>query len=524
MIRRTAIATLCLGGILLLLAITQIAAMPATVNQTEQPALPKIVGPLAETTTSHALLASAHLVQPLDLEKLGYEEEEYLVSGEARVFDWPDSVGPKVLAQAPYTTRIIVRRPKNDRRFNGTAIVEPMNPSTPVDLPIMWAESYSQFIADGYAWVGITIKPNTIKSLKTFDPARYSSLSMPHPQSGPACTAADINYWANPTTPDDETGLAWDILSQVGALLKSSSRGNPLSRPAERLYMTGQSQTAGYSRTYATVFGRIVTGPKGKLLYDGYLYAGSPPWQVPLYQCAKPLAWDDVRLTTAAAGVPVIEIFTQGDLGSEGRRNIQSRRRDSDIPPDLFRRYEVAGASHVDPWEQLSFPSAPDMLRATGQSTAVAQADCEPKNVEPTDFPVRYVFNAAWRNLDDWVQNGVAAPHGAPLELKPSNDNTFLPEQAFFTDAQGNAKGGVRTPYVDIPTARWIGAKVGSFRCFFQGYKYPLDKSQLQRLYGTHAAYVSKVRASVAALEAQHWLTPTDSAAIVQEAERAQVP
>jgi len=36
--------------------------------------------------------------------------------------------------------------------------------------------------------------------------------------------------------------------------------------------------------------------------------------------------------------------------------------------------------------------------------------------------------------------------------------------------------------------------------------------------------YVAKVRANAAALEAQHWLTPSDSAAIVQEAERAQVP
>jgi len=36
-------------------------------------------------------------------------------------------------------------------------------------------------MADGYVWVGITIKPNTIKSLKAFDRQRYAALSMPNP-------------------------------------------------------------------------------------------------------------------------------------------------------------------------------------------------------------------------------------------------------------------------------------------------------------------------------------------------------
>ena len=517
-----------------------------TANQTEPAALPKIEGPLVETATSHAFLASSDLKQPLNLEKVGYEEEEYLVSGEARVFDWPESAGagPKVLAQGPYTTRILVRRPRDDRRFNGTAIVEPLNPSTPVDLPIMWAESYAQIIADGYAWVGVTIKPDTIKSLKRFDPARYAALSMPHPPSGPTCSVADINPWSQPTTPADETGLAWDMLSQIGALLKSNAGGNPLSRPAERLYMTGQSQTADYSRTYASVFGRIVTGPNGKPLYDGYLYAGSPSWQVPLHQCFKGFSPGDPRLITGAAGSPIIEIVTQGDMVV----NVESRRPDSDQAPDLFRRYEVAGASHEDPWEDLSIASTADLIRATGQSAAEVQEEvayptsCEPKDAGPADFPVRYVFDAAWRNLDNWVRNGVAAPHGAPLELKPRhlsqaqslsaglggnlccNQGSFLPALAFVTDAYGNAEGGVRTPYVDVPTVSWIGPKAGVLECMLEVHKYPLKEPELQRLYSTHEAYVAKVRASVEALEAQHWLTPEDGAAIVQEARELKVP
>jgi hypothetical protein len=488
----------------------------------EQPSLPQVSAALPETSVSHAFLASDHLKQPMDLAKYGYIEEEYLITGQARVFDWPREGGPTELGKGSYTTRILVRRPSDDRKFNGTVIVEPFNPSSPVDLPIMWAQSYEQFMADGYAWVGVTIKPNTIRALKAFDPQRYASLAMPNPLPHPSCNAKEINAWAQPTTPADETGLAFDMLSQIGALLKSRIGENPLSRPAIRLYLTGQSQTAGYSRTYATVFGQREIGPNDKLLYDAYIYSGSPPWQVPLNQCIKDFPPGDPRLLTGAAGVPIIEMFVEGDIGS----NIETRRPDSDTAPDLFRRYEIAGASHVDPWEQLSFASTDDTMRASGQADPIRDVpSCEPTGVQLSDFPVRYVFDEAWRNLDEWVRNGVAPPHGTPLELIPGvHAGSFVPDQAFVLDAYGNAEGGVRTPYVDVPTARWVGARRGGFGCFFQGYKFPFDQAKLKSLYGDHAAYVAKVRASVSELQQQHWLTPADSAAIVREAERIQIP
>lgn len=501
----------------------------------EQAALPEAVDLLGVTPSSHPFLAADHQRQPLALEEYGYIEEEYLLSGTARVFDWPGAAGFEVLAQGPYTTRILVRRPKDDADFSGITIVESFNPSSPVDLPIMWAESYLQFMADGHAWVGMTIKPNTIASLRRFDPARYAALAMPHPPGGPTCTPAGINPWAQPTTPADETGLAWDMLSQVGALLKSGSDDNPLSRPAERLFMTGQSQTAGYSRTYAAFFGPDTTEADGTPLYDAYLYSGSPPWQVPVHQCAAGFEAGDPRLLTPAVGVPVIEIFAEGDIGT----NIATRRPDSDEPPDLYRRYEVPGAAHVDPWEQLSFASEEDTLRATGQPNAIAATECVPKDVEASDFPIRYVFNAAWRNLEQWVEEGVSPPKASRLELlNPETvtsglereDVPFSPAEAFRKDANGNAVGGVRTPYLDVPTARWVGAKEAAdpsapgFGCFFEGYKYSFSREKLRELYPTHADYVEKVTRSASALEEQRWLTPEDRVEIIAEAETRELP
>lgn len=502
-----------LSWVLGLMAGVTIAAAPPT----EHPGVPRVTA-VSDTPTSHAFSAARYQNRPLDLSKYGYTEEEYLLSGEGRVFDWT-SDGLHILARGPYTTRILVRRPLDDRRASGTVIVEPMNPSVDIDLPIMWAESYQHFIAAGDVWVGITIKPNTIKALREFDPVRYANVAMRNPRAGPTCPSGEINPWSQPTTTADETGLAWDILSQVGALLKSSGGANPLPHPAVRIYMTGQSQTAGYARLYASLFGRREIGSDGKPLYDGYLYSGSPPWQVPINQCWKEPPNGDPRLITGAAAVPVIELFTQGDM----QTNVETRRPDGDAFPDLFRRYEVAGAAHVDPWEDLSFAADEDAARAHGRLQDNEAQLCSPKAVVASDFPNRYVFDAAWANLDEWARLGRGAPHAAALALKPSS-TSLAPEEAFVLDELGNAQGGVRTPYVDVPTARWVGAKSGSFVCLFHGYKFPFDSERLRQLYGSHAGYVKSVQESVKTLVAQRWLTATDGDRIVQEAEDADVP
>jgi hypothetical protein len=504
-----------LGGAIALVVMAEAAGAP----QTERPSAPEIGALLPVTQTSHPFSGSAYQKKPLRLEELGYAESEYLVHGQASVYDRSDQ-GPRALAQGPYTTRILVRRPKDARRFSGIVIVEPMNPSEDADLPIMWAESYQQFIADGDAWVGITIKPNTIAALKAFDPVRYATVSMPNPRAAPACAASEINAFSRPTTPADESGLAWDMLSQVGMLLKTPASAAPLlGRPAKRLYMTGQSQTAGYARLYASLFSQRVVGLDSRPLYDGYLYSGSPPWQVPINQCQKDLPAGDPRLITAPAGVPVIEIFTQGDMGT----NVSTRRPDSNTSEDRFRRWEVAGASHVDPWEELSFAADADMARAHGRVNDNADEVCSPRGTVPTNFPVRYIFDAAWRDLDAWVRHGAGAPHAPQLQTVPGSES-LPPERMFVVDAHGNAVGGVRSPFVDVPTARWIGAKSGPFICLFHGYKIPMSHTQLQQLYKDHATYVEKVRASVSRLVPGKWLTPLDGAAIVSAAQTSAVP
>ena len=106
-----------------------VAASPSTPVSQPAPAkalagtipVPTVEGPLPVSAESYPFGAADHEMVPEDLSKVGYVEEEYLVSGTANVYSWP-APGPAVVrtSGAPYTTRMLVRRPANSARFSGT--------------------------------------------------------------------------------------------------------------------------------------------------------------------------------------------------------------------------------------------------------------------------------------------------------------------------------------------------------------------------------------------------------------------
>ena len=68
-------------------------------------------------------MSASHLLEPMDLAASGYVEEEFFVSGRANVYDWAADGSISVRTpNAPYTTRILVRRPTASARFSGNVI------------------------------------------------------------------------------------------------------------------------------------------------------------------------------------------------------------------------------------------------------------------------------------------------------------------------------------------------------------------------------------------------------------------
>jgi Alpha/beta hydrolase domain len=105
---------------------------------------------IPSTPNSYAFLSANRVQAVVDLQKAGYVEEEYIVSGTANVYEWAADGSVKVKTpNAPYTTRILIRRPAIATRFSGNVILEPLQNNRAWDWAFMWGTSYEYFIEHG---------------------------------------------------------------------------------------------------------------------------------------------------------------------------------------------------------------------------------------------------------------------------------------------------------------------------------------------------------------------------------------
>ncbi len=473
--------------------------------------LPSVAGPLPSTTESYPFNAASETRVPQNLAMHGYVEEEYFVRGDGRIYDFPAVGELNSLGAGEYVTRILIRRPADPTRFNGAVIVEPFNPSRMADIDLMWILSRDHFMREGIVWVGVTFKPVAVKALQRFAPERYRSLSFANPLTGDQrCPDLEIGEDADET----EVGFSFDILSQIGTLLRSDSSKNPLREfDVTRAYLTGYSQTAGLARSYAIAIAPVAKRDGGKKIYDGYLYAGHAPFNVLFHNCDTLNPPGDPRLAVPSVGVPIFDIAVEGDVLASGNE----ARPDHDVSPDFFRRYEIAGATHSGSLFGPFTPREEDFDRAGIAPSSTGH--CVPADPPLSPFPLDHVFNAAWQNFDSWVVDGVAPPPDERLRLAGVSEDT-APAGSLRAerDALGNALGGVRTVAVEAPVMRWHGQRGGDPRCTRLGYAEPLDPAALRKLYPTQSDYLRQVNEAADRLQTERWLTPHDAWAVKKAA------
>lgn len=494
------------AAVFVLLCAVAFLTMPVALAQGGTP-LPTVTGPVPVTETSYPFLD--RLGPPrAAMFAAGYVEEEYFISGTANVYTWDADNNPVIRTpDAPYATRIIVRRPGKPNKFSGTVWVEFLNPTLAFDLDRMWQLHYDQILRDGDAWVGITSKPIAILALQNFDPVRYAPLSManPLPPEEQTCGRLPGEPGYSPNSSKlYENGLIWDMMSQLGALLRSDSSQNPLGQPSKVVYGEGWSQTGGYAYRYLSTFGPLATLADGSRIFDGWL-VGGPTGPTAINQCVSAPSTDP-RQAIRPNGVPVLSFRTESDFWS-----FAYRRPDSDDPNDQFRLYEIAGVSHDTATIYENFPTLEDAAKA-----GVTVPSTEPCGIIPPavviDFPYEYFFNAAAINLKLWSA-GVTPPYA---------DRYVYDGTTIVRDEYGNAVGGLRSPYVDVPISTYAMPTGGV--CPFIGRRIPFSADLLSELYKSHGDYVNQVSKNTQELLKQRFFLPMDASKIKVEAAHADVP
>jgi Alpha/beta hydrolase domain len=455
-----------------------------------------------------------------DLGAVGFVEEEYFVSGVAAT--WGPAPGTalsrdgrwQVVATGaePYRTRILVRRPRDARRFNGTVVVEWQNVSGGWDIDAVWAQIHTELVRSGYAWVGVSaqragvngppVLPGVSQPLTTWDPDRYGSLAIA----------------------DD--ALSYDIFTQAAHVLgpdRPRAGVDPLAGLAvHRLIATGASQSAHRLASYVDAVHRLAGA------YDGFLIVGRFGRGADLAPGAET---PDVLLLRTDLGVPILAVNTE----TEALASFPARQPDS----PTYRYWEVAGGAHQGAYVDATIDA--QIRRDLGFELPA----CDPPG---NTMPVHYVLNAALDHLDRWVagqgratrlpllatgpggagggsrsEAALGSPSAAPPRFAPISVSGTPPE--IERDESGNARGGIRLPDLVVPTAQY--GPVGmpeELRCDLRGFTIPFAPATLAGLYPSHDAYVRRV--GVAALRAVRsgFLLPADGLEVVRMAASAAIP
>jgi hypothetical protein len=404
-----------------------------------------------------------------DLSKYGYVEEEYFLSGEAARYrprgelsgDFRWDVEPA--GTGPYTTRIIVHRPRDPAKFNGTVLVQWLNVSSGFDLVGVGETMFE----GGFAMVGVSCQYVSVngfsknpKGLKAWDGQRYGALSLP------------------------AESLCYDIFTQAAHAVgprRPTGGVDPMGGlPVKKLIATGGSQSAAKLVTYANAIQPLEHTFDAIMPTVSAAFAGGFGDEV-MDPTAASAFEDRLRVFRQGVGIrtdldiPVMIVNSE----FEALRSYPARQPDT----DHYRFWEVAGASHSGG-------------RSRGGLEAALKRDgvLEPGFVSkgrPSEVDKAPVMEAATFHLQSWI-NG-----GAPPPSQPTIDIIAGPTPKIARDEFGNAKGGVRLPEMEVPVAHYIGRMDGPTADLNMGGEtVPFSPEVLHRLYPSHADYVAKVAAA----------------------------
>jgi hypothetical protein len=404
---------------------------------------PVVTGPIAspaipgQPSKDHIFFASDH---PLAVN--GYIEEEYFIEGTANRYNTPSGATGSIIDSGhPYRTRLVVRRPASDKKFNGTVLVEWTNVTNGFDAENVWFFAWEHILRSGYAWIGVSAQRVGVDRLKTWNPVRYGAL--------------DVTKGGTITN----DALSYDIFMQAGQALRHPVGVNMLGGLKPKAFMAiGESQSASRLATFVNSVMPLDNIYDGVFLLSTFGQAIRPDPVAPIYKVL--FEWD---VETGEAGVRA---------------------------PDTqrFRSWEVAGTAHVD--HHLRLTREPLELRDLGVSS---EATAAPTCAVPTigsRVPNHYVVDAALDHLTRWVRDGVQPPTAPRLEIA-----SFGPGNAaqIARNEFNLALGGIRLAAIEVPTAENVGESVSGGACPRWGYHKPFSVQTLNALYPNRGQYVSKV-------------------------------
>jgi hypothetical protein len=461
---------------------------PPSFMRTGTPMKVKVEGPITGGTRGRPFAGSM-----LDIEKLGYQEEEYLLSGIATGFhDVENSFSRRYglwtiepTDESEFCTRLLIYRPRDPRAFNGSVVLLWNNVSVGHDL--FGADSLELF-ENGSALACLTVQkagieglPPLRQGLAQWDPDRYGALTI----------ASDY--------------YSFDIFTQAARTL-GPYRDTPIDPlaglPVKHVIAQGASQSASRLATYINAI-----QPVEKVL-DGFIlsiyFGQAAPIEVGDEVINMDTSGDKIsnnllmgrNLIRDDLGIPIF--IVNSELEAMACYNVRQ--------PDTatFRYWESAGTSH-------SSRQGREKRKLLFERDQVTRRAIEPG---VNEIPMDLLYDAVFYHMQQWVAQGIEPPIQPKIEFKGNP-----PE--IVRDNHGIAVGGIRLPQVVTPLATNSAVPLSAdLIALLAGSCFPFAAEKIQTLYVDKQSFITRFEAAAETAMRNGVLRPRDIPKLVAEAEQ----
>jgi hypothetical protein len=449
------------GSLWLLAAITTLGQignrggtpLPATPVMATMPTFKLINGP-------GAMFPALQVLPPEgELARFKYVTKEYFVSG---------------IAQGqPYTTRLVVRRPTDPKKFSGIVVAEPMHPT---GNDWMFYFMHTHLMTQGH--VAVEIATGSLPLFMSANEARYKDLEIASNQAN-------------------------EILAQAGLLLKNDRPDGILEGlPMRKMILTGSSASAAAVVAYLPAH-MVYRGEEMKPLFDGFLPTS--------------IGSDS---TIPKVDVPVVHMPTMTEVVRTAASGNRYRRPDGDAAGDQFRLYEVAGMAHIDSRINPVYKPNPCLYPMSEFPVGMGLAAGLERLIQWVDkgkTPPRAEYVIVDNNT---ANDGSVLALDANGNPKGGVRNTYVDVPAYKYVSPNEPA----SPPIANPSPMVAGQGVGgpALFCGIASYQEPLSADQMKALYKSKKDYQSKVEQRMNTLIKDGWISPAYKELILADAAKVE--
>ena len=489
---------------------------------------PKIVGPIP---VSEDDLPYGTALQPGSyaarlMKEFDYVEEEYFLFGYANIYgpgvkgvdtkrdsaaiEKMKPLGGLVQEKMPYATRLLMVRPRDNANFSGR----------------VHAYTFHNLIAQVTVERNLLRQGDAVLGLEGCSGTRFGPLETP---SGGIAHLHKVNLeryrdlhfsYADPLSwPDLKPGQlaeafktmdfgsanassgvflqeisrsyaqAPDVITQLAHALKSNIPAFPFEGKIKRLFSFGASGGTTILQPYIDLHHNAGMMPDGRPPFDGYLVmVGRLP-------------------ETRPEGAVLAYLESEGELITTIRMG-RHYPPDTDNPP--FRIYQIPGAGHTisAPLPEVTAAQAGTELRDVARVVPEGIAGLTdrgdaPQGVLPYNKINTPIIWGLWHNMYAWIEQGVPMPKAPRIKLDPQTPDGIA------RDEHGNALGGLRTPWVEVPDAIYL-SKFSQKNPLRAGMR-PFSNEKMKDLYGNRERYLRLLNEKIDQMVRDRYIRPEDA-------------